>query len=87
MRTQRPVLGVLSVIFPAVGFTAFIATMIQAETFSQMRVPFWSLLLGSVGGLLLSVFAFARRERFVALPAFGLLESVVLGLYFAKILL
>jgi hypothetical protein len=87
VRTNSPVLGTLSVAFPLIGFVTFVLGSYYAERWSQMRVPFWSLLIGSVGGLLLASSAFARRERLVALPAIGLIVSLAEGVYFVRLFL
>ena len=73
--------------FPLIGFVAFVLGSYYAERWSQMRVPFWSLLIGAVGGLLFASFAFARRERLVAVPAIGLVVSLAVGVYFVRLFL
>ena len=87
VRTNSPVLGTLSVAVPLFGFVTFVLGSYYAERWSQMRVPFWSLLIGSVGGLLFTSFAFARRERLVAGPAIGLVVSLPVVVYFVRLFL
>ena len=74
-------------IVPFVAFGVFAIGTTYAERWSEMRVPFWSLLTGSIAGLLLASIAFARRERLVAIPALGLVASLAVGIYFVRLFL
>jgi hypothetical protein len=86
MRTQNPVSGVLSVLFPVLGFGVSYLGAYYAERWADLRIPFLSLLIGSAGGLLFSVFAFARRERFVAIAVIGLVLSIAAGVFLLRLL-
>jgi hypothetical protein len=86
MRTQSPVFGGLAVGFPLVGFVASLVATYYAERWAEMRLPFLSLLIGSVGGLLSAVIAFVRRERLVAIAVIGLVLSIAVGVFLFRLL-
>ena len=86
MRVQNPVFGSLAVVFPLIGFGVCLVGSYYAERWAEMRLPFSSLLIGSLGGLVFSVVAFVRRERFTSIAITGLVLSIAVGVFLFRLL-
>ena len=86
MRIQNPVCGGLSVALPVLGLVISYIGAYYAERWADLRIPFFSLVIGSLGGVVFSVLAFRRRERWIVAPIVGLLLSIAVAMFFFRLL-